>query len=1049
MIEPAIESSVEVIVDLSKKGPIRVLHVDDEPSLLKIAKQCLEMQGSFQVDTASSVEEAMEKMKKEMYDAVVSDYAMPGKDGSDFLKELRDARNDIPFIMFTGKGKEEIAIRALNLGADGYFSKIGSPETVYGELAHSICQIVESKKAKEVLRTNESYLRAILGSMFTGLIVIDEKTHKIFDANFHALETIAAPREDVIGKICHKFICPAEEGKCPITDLGQTVDRSERVLLRADGQRIPILKTVTTIIRRGRKYLIESFVDITERKKAERELFDKQTRLQNVFDTSPSAILVIDLNGKILDCNERAQEIFGYPSKSESVGRSALELVTEEDRRKAIENMERTLKQGLMRNVEYTIVAKDGSKRTLSVTASVLRDGSGNPTGFVSAIEDITERKKGEELLRESEEKFRGLFESMQDPVGIFVGREGRLIGYNTAFKKSSGYTDEELKSKVFLDFVHPDDHAMVLEKYQTKYSEEELPLVYEIRGVNKRGESIPLELSVSTYKKKGRVIGIEVIHRDITERKRYEERLSALNTYSRDLNMAENREEIYRLTLDAMQKVLGFEYADFFMIDKSVLCIVDQRGYPEPFPLDLPLDGSKKGITIKVAKTGNSVIVQDVRKNTDFVEGLPGILSELAVPIKAGQKTLGILNVEDKRLNAFDEKDQELLEILASHAATAISNLEYATNLETYAREIRESQQRFERLFMDNPEAAVYLGPDSHILDINPCFEKLFEYNLAEIKGKHINEVVVPKDKMEEAEMLDRKAVEGYVYHDTVRRRKDGSLVPVSISAAPIIVEGRPAGSLGMYKDISELKRTEAAIKEMMQKLVTMNEKLRVVGSLARHDVRNKLSVVTGNIFLTKRRVPDNSEVLDYLHDIDSACQQILEIFDFAHSYEMLGDEELKNVDVEVTVEKAVSLFSDLKGVKVSNECQGLTVLADSLLARLFYNLIDNSLKYGEKITQIRVYYDGSGDGQLKLIYQDDGSGIPLGEKRKLFREGYGKGTGYGLYLIKKMMEVYGWTIQETGEPGKGAQFTITVPRTNEKGKENYQIDLHRRAIH
>jgi signal transduction histidine kinase len=171
--------------------------------------------------------------------------------------------------------------------------------------------------------------------------------------------------------------------------------------------------------------------------------------------------------------------------------------------------------------------------------------------------------------------------------------------------------------------------------------------------------------------------------------------------------------------------------------------------------------------------------------------------------------------------------------------------------------------------------------------------------------------------------------------------------------------------------------------------------------------------------------------------------------MFDFAHSYEMLGDEELKNVDVDETVEKAVSLFWDLKGIKVSNECQGLTVLADSLLTRLFYNMIDNSLKYGEKITQIRVYYEVSRDGQLKLIYQDDGIGIPFSEKPKLFREGYGKGTGYGLYLIKKMMEAYGWAIQETGESGKGAQFTITIPRTNQNGKENYQIDSHPQAIY
>jgi signal transduction histidine kinase len=130
------------------------------------------------------------------------------------------------------------------------------------------------------------------------------------------------------------------------------------------------------------------------------------------------------------------------------------------------------------------------------------------------------------------------------------------------------------------------------------------------------------------------------------------------------------------------------------------------------------------------------------------------------------------------------------------------------------------------------------------------------------------------------------------------------------------------------------------------------------------------------------------------------------------------------------------------LKRVKIANECHGLTVLADSLLRQLFYNLIDNSLKYGDKTSQIRIYYEKT-DDQLRLIYEDDGIGILQDTKPKIFDEGYttGKGSGYGLYLIKKMMEVYGWTIQETGEPGKGARFIITIPKANQKGKENYRI--------
>jgi signal transduction histidine kinase len=184
------------------------------------------------------------------------------------------------------------------------------------------------------------------------------------------------------------------------------------------------------------------------------------------------------------------------------------------------------------------------------------------------------------------------------------------------------------------------------------------------------------------------------------------------------------------------------------------------------------------------------------------------------------------------------------------------------------------------------------------------------------------------------------------------------------------------------------------------------------------------------------------NSKALGYLGEIETAVNHVVEIFDFAKIYEMLGVEELAYLDVEKAVNDAVSLFPSLKDIKVMNDCHGLTVLADSLLRQLFYNLIDNSLKHGEKVSQIRVHHEEGKDG-LKLSYEDDGVGVPQAVKPKLFAEGYttGKDSGYGLYLVKRMMEVYGWTIQETGTPGKGARFTITIPKTNQNGKENYRI--------
>jgi signal transduction histidine kinase len=173
----------------------------------------------------------------------------------------------------------------------------------------------------------------------------------------------------------------------------------------------------------------------------------------------------------------------------------------------------------------------------------------------------------------------------------------------------------------------------------------------------------------------------------------------------------------------------------------------------------------------------------------------------------------------------------------------------------------------------------------------------------------------------------------------------------------------------------------------------------------------------------------------------MESASQQILKILEFEKSYVQVGSEELKNVNVERCVVEASLLFSDLKGAKLINDCGGLTVLADSMLRQLMYNLIDNTLKYGEKTSRIRIHYEEEQD-QVKLIYEDDGVGVSDEEKNKLFQEGQGKGTGFGLYLIKRICEGYGWKIQETGKHGEGAQFTMTIPKTTKNGTTLYEIN-------
>jgi PAS domain S-box-containing protein len=1480
MVESVVQSHAKIVVDSTEKSKIRVLHVDDEPALLRVTKQCLELEGMFQVDSVSSVEEAMAKLEKERYDAVVSDYQMPGKDGLEFLKELRENGNRTPFIMFTGKGREEVAIRALNLGANQYLDKTGETETVYMELAHTITELAKTKKAEELLRLSEERYRNLFDNAKDVIVLFDLKGN-VISANKGA-EKYGFNKSGMLGKNMLKFVSKrywprllkdvaqialgktakgrieihtakgdkiAEYRSNPIFSDNRVVgiqtvleditehEKAEEELRESEGRYDVLIESINDVFfamdrdfrytywnkaserltgisakdaigksltevfpdvegteveqfyqntlrtnqhqtfvnkyRMGDKTFVfeidayptkaglSVFVkDISERKKTESVLKESEERYRDLVEREKDIIYSLDDKGKITFANPAVGTILGY-RREETIGKDFMVLIPKELQEKTAADFDNLLKTGEItaetvlldkkghpHSVEYSsTVIKDGNKVVgtrgivrdvterkkaeresrikddalassisavaftdlegnltyvnnsflrmwgyandrevlgrpaaefwlseekadeivkavndeggwvgelaakkkygstfeAQLSASLVKDETGKPLCMMGSFIDITERRQAGQSLKESEEKYRRLVELAPDGI-VAVNAEGVVTSANRSFLTLVGYDSEEgIVGKPFTELM-----TMRMEdipRFQGMFMslmKGESPSPSEFLYVRRDGTSRWAEVHPGLLIKDGKPVGVQAIMRDVSERKNAEKLIQKNQQKFEQLFMSNPEAAVY---VDQNERVLhvnprftelfGYsfdevkgKFLDDFVVPEDrrkealMLAQKGKEGYVyyetvrknkkgSPIPVTL----SSAPIVLQGQHLGDVVLYKDITERKKAEEELRNseerlsILFELAPDAyylsdlkgnfidgnKAAEKLTGYMKDEligksflKLKLLPRNEalKAAKLLAMNALGKSTGPDELvlnrkdgtQVPVEIRTHpikikdkalvlgiARDISirkkdeqailESHQKFEGLFRHNPEAAVYLDVNFKIVDVNPCFCQLFGYSAKEVEGRNINEVVVPEGMREEAESMDKDAKNGHVSHDTVRKRKDGSLVHVSISAAPVTFENNLLGYVGIYKDITELKRAQeeseesrkhfqmlfdlmadpvavvdgrgkilevtqkveeitgfkkeelvgknllkvkmfgaktkaVMIKGLAKRMMGMNvqpyevevlkkdggklmfeinaakidykgkpadlvvfrdvlerknleEKLRVVGSLTRHDVRNKLSAVTGNAYLLRRKLAGNAEALEQLADMENAVRNVEAIFEFARTYEKLGVEQLVNTNVGKAVDEAASLFTDLKGIKIVNECHDLTVLADSLLRQLFYNLIDNTLKYGEKTGQIRIYSKTSSADKLELVYEDDGVGIPNDMRSSLFKEGFtsGKGTGYGLFMMKRIIEVYGWDIQETGIQGKGVRFVITMPKTDPNGKENYRL--------
>ena len=428
------------------------------------------------------------------------------------------------------------------------------------------------------------------------------------------------------------------------------------------------------------------------------ELEEKGDRNRFLFNLMPDPVVIVDGKGRFLAVNNRVEEETGF-KREELLGKNFLKtkIVTAESKAILMNNLNKRMGERHPAPYEIEVLTKDDLKISVEVNA-VKIEYEGKPANLL-ILRDITERKRAEEALRESEEKIRLAFENAKDAIFWADPTTGLVIRCNNAA--------EDLLEKNREDIVgyhqmalHPPQKAEYYSEMFKRHIEQGRIVDEEAEIITKSGKVKLVHITASTTSVAGKPI-IQGIFRDITERKEvekekkhFEKRLSAMHMYAQSLNRAETMKEIYELTLDAAEKTLGFEFADILIIKGKMLCLVSHRGPSRELLLKLPLDGHR-GITVRAAKTGKPVLVPDISKEKAYVEVGEEMCSELAVPIKAGSKVLGALNVESKKLAAFNNDDRKLLEILASHAAIAIIDLKRHKQLTEISEKLANLMKR------------------------------------------------------------------------------------------------------------------------------------------------------------------------------------------------------------------------------------------------------------------------------------------------------------------------------------------------------------------
>ncbi len=678
--------------------PVRVLHVEDDTEFGELVSVYLERDaGAISVHTAAAPNEGLDVLAARDIDCIVSDYDMPGMNGIEFLERVRETYPDLPFILFTGKGSEEVASEAISAGVTDYLQKERGTSQ-YTVLANRIHNAVEQYRSTRALEASQRRLSLLFEQSPLGVIEWSEG-FDIARVNDAAREILGYEGDELVGTSWEELVVDAKR-----EEVGGVVERlqsgdggfhSINRNLRADGEQI-ICEWHNRLVTDDDGDIVTAFSqfqDITERRTRQQEL--EQHRA--LIHAANNAIITVDESNRVQSANAAVEEIFGY-EPAELVGEPVATLMNDDTAARHEAMFTRYLQTDEQtqewNGIEVEGQHRDGTRVPLSVTFGEVAQE--DERLFVGIIRDVTDESEYKQELEWTNAVLSKLLETL--PIGVLAEDESREIlvanDHLLDLFDFSGGTDDligadcaRVATDISEQFADPDDFLDRVEEViegDIRVDGEEVHLA-DGRTFVRTHE--PVELPDGN--------GHLWTYRDATAQRTRENRLKALNRTAQELINAETREEVAQIGVTAAQDVLGLEANAIHLAEDDGSVLAPAAGTDSVYRLigDPPTFTEGDSIAWRVYETGEAVAIDDIHDDPDIHNPDSPIRSELFLPIDE----YGILIAGSPTPDTFDEADLVLGRLLAGSIVTALEQIEQLERLRAREQELSAQNERLD----------------------------------------------------------------------------------------------------------------------------------------------------------------------------------------------------------------------------------------------------------------------------------------------------------------------------------------------------------------